>query len=487
MQPELRENSYPSLPALPHHLLTSNDALSDDEIAEICETVAAGHARVADLDVTLAALEGRVKVLRQKRNDVLEHVHRGTMLLSVLRRLPADILGEVFAWAVLFSYRDARGSTWKWMERNPWALSHVCSRWRAIAISLPLLWSHIESGVPPRMLAALIARSVPCSMTIELRSSDVEALQVLVQHSHRWGALILHITAQMLPVLMRVRGLLPVLRQLKCWNFYHTDTDICDAFETAPMLTDITLTASKLQVLPWNQLTRLRLFTRNSDGLYPLGSTQNLVKLSLLNPSESFIWALASVAIELPRLRALLVIDGRILDYMVLPALEDIWVVRYCLRTIPLVARSACRLRTFGNRRNFNPADILAILDGVPTLVEVVGCLGDASLLARLTIPSHPVPDFQPVAPELRALSLQVTLTREVCSELIKVVRSRHRSTMCPDLSLSLINVATDDGNVPPHAVQDMLSTLQQEGLHLEWLTTQATERYLNELEGGYP
>ncbi|KAJ7134248.1 hypothetical protein C8R44DRAFT_610446, partial [Mycena epipterygia] len=105
------------LPPFPHHLLKSNDAPSEAEALEIQAILDTDAALVARLDNSL----------EEEHERIIQHVHQGRGILSVVRRLPFDILGELF-----FRLNTERGSVW--------LLGRVCRRWKAATLALPALW-----------------------------------------------------------------------------------------------------------------------------------------------------------------------------------------------------------------------------------------------------------------------------------------------------------------------------------------------------------
>jgi hypothetical protein len=78
---------------------------------------------------------------------MLKRVNTGARL-SHAQQLPYELLKEIFD-----SYHYAR-LEWlatvnlpRWIENGPWTLGLVCSRWRAVVISCPRLWSKIDISV----------------------------------------------------------------------------------------------------------------------------------------------------------------------------------------------------------------------------------------------------------------------------------------------------------------------------------------------------
>ncbi|KAJ7847551.1 hypothetical protein B0H13DRAFT_1646086, partial [Mycena leptocephala] len=102
--------------------------------------------RISNLDASIALVEGLLAKFRSRRKNAVEHIHRGRAIFSIIRCLPADVLGEIFSYTVPHTPR--RRAT----ERSPWILGRVCSRWRAISLSLATLWSNIDSSFPHQSL-----------------------------------------------------------------------------------------------------------------------------------------------------------------------------------------------------------------------------------------------------------------------------------------------------------------------------------------------
>ncbi|KAJ7213480.1 hypothetical protein GGX14DRAFT_360886, partial [Mycena pura] len=123
--------------ALPTHFLTTNEPPSDDEEAEIRLILSALHTHIAALDKSMARVEGVLARMRRMRRAALAQVRRGEAVLGVMRRLPADVLGEIF----MHTLPDADAAPGRRAtERSPWVLGRVSSRWRAVSCTLPRLW-----------------------------------------------------------------------------------------------------------------------------------------------------------------------------------------------------------------------------------------------------------------------------------------------------------------------------------------------------------
>ncbi|KAJ7198343.1 hypothetical protein GGX14DRAFT_319316, partial [Mycena pura] len=115
-------------------LLLTNSVPSDVQLNEIHSFIGSTKAHFSILDDQIAQVQHTLRRLKSQHAELADLVesHRG--VVSAIRRLPRDILGEIFS-----HYLGARGSR----LHSPKALSHligVCARWRAIVLASPLLW-----------------------------------------------------------------------------------------------------------------------------------------------------------------------------------------------------------------------------------------------------------------------------------------------------------------------------------------------------------
>ncbi|CAE6427223.1 unnamed protein product [Rhizoctonia solani] len=99
---------------------------------------------------TLNPIHGNEIILleRKKKNDEL-----------IVNRLPHEVLSRIMLIGV-----ESDHIIWRWGSRNIQSqqnASHVCSHWRAVAISAPLLWTfiHITSSVPSEYVALYLTRA----------------------------------------------------------------------------------------------------------------------------------------------------------------------------------------------------------------------------------------------------------------------------------------------------------------------------------------
>ncbi|KAJ7138192.1 hypothetical protein C8R44DRAFT_661243, partial [Mycena epipterygia] len=114
------------------------DLLSTDATL-VNSVISKAGASLALVEHELSRLRDQVKQLEEKRASLLTHLAKNTAILSPLRRMPPEVLGEIFAWTL--PSVDALMREGFVVENSPWVLTHVSSHWRAVALSTPFLWS----------------------------------------------------------------------------------------------------------------------------------------------------------------------------------------------------------------------------------------------------------------------------------------------------------------------------------------------------------
>ncbi|KAF9026741.1 hypothetical protein BDZ89DRAFT_922930, partial [Hymenopellis radicata] len=89
-----------------------------------------------NVDARLAELQSAANALVQERNQLVRYANSFKSLLSPIRRLPPELLMEIFQHACAHTSRD--DSFYHTSSR--WAIPHVCREWRRVALSCPPFW-----------------------------------------------------------------------------------------------------------------------------------------------------------------------------------------------------------------------------------------------------------------------------------------------------------------------------------------------------------
>ncbi|KAJ7646462.1 hypothetical protein FB45DRAFT_890525, partial [Roridomyces roridus] len=222
----------------------TNYCPTDEEIVAIQSLIIGPSLRVHALDDEIAALHQKLDALKEERDGVIAYVESHKALLSPVRRLPLDIVQEIFV-TCLPDRNCVMSAT-----EAPMLLGRICSSWRAISLSTPRIWSklHIVEPQDPhhrteqtkwaQRLASTeqwLARSGTCALSISVESvagdSDATMLHlfthILIPLASRWRAVHFSIpfpTVQLLSNLTEKD--VPLLQDISIFQHpaYHDDT-----------------------------------------------------------------------------------------------------------------------------------------------------------------------------------------------------------------------------------------------------------------------
>ncbi|KAJ7107704.1 hypothetical protein C8R44DRAFT_680500, partial [Mycena epipterygia] len=103
--------------------------------------VSKSRARLAFVDHEMSRLREQIKSLEEEHVSLSSHLVENTAILSSLRRMPPEVLGEIFSRTLPLIHALKQGDLDVRVEDSPWVLTHVSSHWRAVALATPSLWS----------------------------------------------------------------------------------------------------------------------------------------------------------------------------------------------------------------------------------------------------------------------------------------------------------------------------------------------------------
>jgi len=124
-------------------LLQNNDIPSESTIQELTESLKEPLNELQEIDIEIERLCALVENLKIKRQSIQEIVDVHNTILSPVRRLPIDVLHEIF-FRCLPTHRNPIMKS----SEAPVLLTRICSSWRAIALSSPRIWSKIHIPLP---------------------------------------------------------------------------------------------------------------------------------------------------------------------------------------------------------------------------------------------------------------------------------------------------------------------------------------------------
>jgi F-box-like len=250
---------------------------------------------LCELHGDIASVQAILDELRLKRQSLRKFTIEQDAFLAPIRRLPAEILIEIFMLCINYSLSSCSPNC------SPLLFGQVCRGWQQVALSTQKLWSSITVTYyrPSRAKAKLwISRTSSAPLTICLTSVNPQTgrvrkiqpvIAVLVQHCDQWRHLDLRLHNSMLPCLSSIKHCLPWLESIRIEK--PTQPRELDVFEVAPCLhtfisgPDVRLTTG-LKV-PWHQLTDLNTHIHTiTECLNILQLVPNLVKCTLYNQSS---------------------------------------------------------------------------------------------------------------------------------------------------------------------------------------------------------
>ncbi|KAJ7211823.1 hypothetical protein B0H12DRAFT_1195034, partial [Mycena haematopus] len=126
--------------------LGTNYCPTDEEVLEIKALLVEPTLQLKGLDDEITNLQKAIDNLAEERHRIGAYVEAHKALVSPIRRLPLDIIQELFV-ACLPTHRNCVMSA----SEAPVLLGCiVCSSWRTISLSTPRLWAslHVVEPLP---------------------------------------------------------------------------------------------------------------------------------------------------------------------------------------------------------------------------------------------------------------------------------------------------------------------------------------------------
>jgi hypothetical protein len=148
-------------------ILASNLMPSEPEIHSIHRAMAQLRGDVHAIQEEYSALEARLRSLKIQELDKLREIRLYSSTLSPVRRLPPELLSQIFEEYNLEDKDFFLPDRFR-VRNGPWFLRDVCSRWRAVADSNQALWADIfiegdHDSMPPSASLLLIQKGLELS------------------------------------------------------------------------------------------------------------------------------------------------------------------------------------------------------------------------------------------------------------------------------------------------------------------------------------
>ncbi|KAJ7590456.1 hypothetical protein C8J56DRAFT_1025469 [Mycena floridula] len=263
-QPDFPGATAPYTP-LPQFLpfIVSNQLPSPAQESVFRQMLAESIESVKYLDNRIETMRRDLEALVRRRSQKEREVTDYKSVLHPIRRLPREILCEIFLSCVIEDLGDREEEEISYLAPSStiWILPHVSSLWRSVALSFPRMWStvrlvgsdpddlHEPSSRLP-FLQAQLQRSASHQLTVCLAflygfSEDLRPLlSMLFSTSHRWKDVLIWTDIGSLgSYFSPLRNRLPSLTTLSIWNSSETAEILTPSeltmFEVAPALTTL--------------------------------------------------------------------------------------------------------------------------------------------------------------------------------------------------------------------------------------------------------
>lgn len=428
-------------------LLNSNTAPLDSEVPYI-HSLRLHHAQILqDMDAQILKAQAALDLLQQERSEIEEEISRCKAITHPIRRLPVEILGEIF-----LECFASEGTLWEQKSvpefiEIPRIITQVCAKWRMTGLSLPRLWTQISLVLSaerkdddvPGAVSGLefylqLSQDMPLSVWLDWSSAgDLESdplRETVLASSHRWETLVVS-AFNGLEQLNQIRGSVPLLRNLRLDVHEHDASDPISAFGVAPNLRALHVCHAYYNIqnclLPFTQLTQFCSEDLDLDDNYDVDPLQIMTLCPNLEECSFFdlkdVDGASHLAIEMRHLKTLKTVDvwgsisffssitTPVLTHLLMDNSDyDVCLLDFLLRSQPPLIKLKLSFR------DMKSEDILQLLRAVSTLEEldILGhfCL-TAEVFQKLT---YRPGDTETLAPCLSHLTVSYRSLREISS-----------------------------------------------------------------------
>ncbi|KAJ6466022.1 hypothetical protein C8R47DRAFT_1154166 [Mycena vitilis] len=337
------DGPLPSAEHLSHEwtlLLKCNEIPLDHDIPLIRDFICRGQKQLDTLDAAIDHLRETLTQLTLSREVIAESLHQHRGVVSPVRRLPLELLWEIFA----LTLPDESGSIEPHLESTiPWRVSAVCRSWREAALSYGPLWSTVTVPFSRTQFAALKletqlkrSRNGPLDISFQQRAVTSQVFNMVFAQCHRWDRLHLEVSPSTAPNLQALRNSadgssLPSLQRLEVIvSSSSPAVAVPDVFSTARQLRKVMLTDASFRfpsprlTISWDGITHYRANYPRWQHLEILKAAPNLRECNIHHTEFQSSIGLDWETVTLPHLRRLHVDCCNFLLHLNAPLLENL-------------------------------------------------------------------------------------------------------------------------------------------------------------------
>jgi hypothetical protein len=232
--------------------------------------------------------------IRDTTQSVLESMEKCSGLLSPIRKIPDDLLCEIFTYLPPTIVKVPGLIDWDSGEALPYALSSdmlsvsaVCFYWYSFTRSMPSLWSKLsfiqhepEESLEFTTRVVQLTQNIlkkagqhPLSLSLittsfQMKTGCSSVIRDVFETSKRWSSLDIQLGNNILLEYLQRSSpkSFPLLHTLTFRAINVSSREVVDAFQNSPCLRTVSLvdvTACDYISLPWNQIRRFSLIRKN--------------------------------------------------------------------------------------------------------------------------------------------------------------------------------------------------------------------------------
>jgi len=375
--------------------LGTHTVSSGSEVNDIQNVISKAKTVIVELDEEMGRVQQVLTQMSLRRSEICAEIEEHKALLSPVHSLPDELLSEIFRHHCQSLSSNSDKFPWPWSAHL--LLTQICSRWRAVALAMPALWSEIHVSRVRHNVEGNIAliktwlqRSSCHPLTLILGGFNTTAgLEAVLPTCDRWQHMTVH--SERACNVSLIRGALPSLQSLTL-NFVDVPAT-WDIFEVVPQLHSVNIAYRDFNFqslkLPWVQLTHFSLSHITELDLDKcldiLRVCPNLISCHFSERQDTF-YGDPKIYLLQPRVQHLHLQNmsialrsglGGFLNCLTLPALRTVNLVSMCdtidAELVDLLSRSSCMLvELVWNVSVDTPTDnFVRCLDYMPELIEL--------------------------------------------------------------------------------------------------------------------
>ncbi|KAJ6578974.1 hypothetical protein B0H10DRAFT_1745005, partial [Mycena sp. CBHHK59/15] len=123
-------------------ILHTNAVPSQSDCWRIRALLVGPRKEAHELTQEIGRIQAMLDDLTQKRDHLVNLIDAHLALVSPVRRLPDDVVREIFAASLPSEYAVMDGA------ESPLLLCQICRLWRHLALSTPRLWASLHVAAP---------------------------------------------------------------------------------------------------------------------------------------------------------------------------------------------------------------------------------------------------------------------------------------------------------------------------------------------------